>query len=154
MDDLVSNAQRYDTQKEMYDEDKLAWDEERKSWNSERDETNSRLTEMSEQIALMQSGIDPERYEDAKLILRGKGMKVTVDNINAQLETHPEWKKADNKAGEVENSVTENQPEKQSENQPEKVTTRIKALGNEPQPVPEMTEEEEAEKLFKMNFKK
>ena len=146
MDNLVGNAQRYDTQKEIYDSDKKAWD-------AERSETGNKLTEMSEQIALMQSGIDPARYEDAKLILKGKGMEVTLENINAQLDSHPEWKKSENRVEEkVDNNVVEETMPQGEENKPEMTTTRIKTLGNEPKPVPEETEEEKAEKLFKIKF--
>ena len=133
LDSLVANAQRYDTQKEMYDSDKA-------SWEQERDENSKKLTEMSETIALMQSDIDPERYEDAKLILRGKGMEITLENIQEQLATHPEWAK------EKEEEKVEEKPE------PQKPAMRIKALGNEPKQAPEMSEEEQAQKLFKMKW--
>ena len=133
LDALVANAQRYDTQKEMYDADKA-------SWETERSETDKKLTDMSETIALMQSGVDADRYEDVKLILKGKGLDVSLENIASELETHPEWKKAE--------EVKEPEPE------PEKPApvTRIKALGNEQKPAPQMSEEEEAEKLFKLKF--
>ena len=130
LDSLVANAQRYDTQKDMYDADK-------KSWEAEKSENDKRLSEMSEQIALMQSGIDPERYEDAKLILKGKGLEVSLENINAEMETHPEWKKAEAPAPAPEEP---------------KPTMRIKALGNEQKPAPELSEEEQAQKLFKLKW--
>lgn len=133
LDALVANAQRYDTQKEMYDADKA-------SWEQEKSDTDKKLTDMSETIALMQSGVDADRYEDVKLILKGKGLDVSLENIASELETHPEWKKAE--------EVKEPEPE------PEKPVpvTRIKALGNEQKPAPQMSEEEEAEKLFKLKF--
>lgn len=135
LDALMANAQRYDTQKEMYDNDKA-------SWAQERDENSKKLADMSEQIALMQSEIDPARYEDAKLILKGKGMEVTLENIQAEIETHPEWKKEEEKASETPNPTPV----------PEKPTMRIKALGNEQKPAPEMSEEEQAQKLFKLKW--
>ena len=134
LDSLVANAQRFDTQKEMYDADKA-------SWEKEKDENNTRLNEMSEQIALMQSEIDPARYEDAKLILKGKGMDVTLENIQGELNTHPEWKKEEAKP----------EPAQVQEEKPAEVT-RIKTLGNEQKPAPSVSEEEQAEKLFKMKF--
>jgi hypothetical protein len=145
LDALVANAQRYDTQKELYDSDKSAWE-------TEREENNAKLTDMSEQIALMQSGVDKDRYEDVKLILKGKNIPVTVENIEAELETHPEWMPA-KKEETVSEKVVEN-PLENAEVQEEKpkVTTRIKALGNEPKPAPQMSEEEEAERLFKLKF--
>lgn len=133
LDSLVANAQRYDTQKEMYDNDKA-------SWEKERAENDTRLNEMSEQIALMQSEIDPARYEDAKLILKGKNMEVNLENIQSELNTHPEWKKEEPKP---ESNPVEEKPAE---------VTRIKALGNEQKPAPTVSEEEQAEKLFKMKF--
>ena len=135
MDALVANAQRYDTQKDMYESDKHAWE-------TERSETEGKLADMSEQIALMQSGVDADRYEDVKLILKGKGLDVTLENIEAQLESHPEWKKTE----EVKPEVEEKPEEKAT------VKTRITALGNEPKPAAPASEEEQAEKIFRMKF--
>ena len=146
LDDLVANAQRYDTQKEMYEADKA-------NWETERNENASKLGEMSETIALMQSGVDKDRYEDVKLILKGKGLEVNLENIEAELETHPEWKPMEK--NEEETPVPEPQAPKMDESQDKPkpmVTTRITRLGNEPKPVPQESEEEQAEKLFKMKF--
>lgn len=142
MDALVANAQRYDTLKEQSDADRSAWE-------TEKSERDGRLTEMSEEIALMKSGVDAERYEDVKLILKGKGLEVNMDNIQSELATHPEWisKKEEE---EVPNPETE-KAETPKDAIPT-VTTRIKALGNEPKPASVVSEEEQAEKLFKMKF--
>lgn len=53
--------------------------------------TNAQLQEALVKMALMESGILPSKWEDAKLILTGKNMEVTLDNINRELATHPEW---------------------------------------------------------------
>jgi len=128
LDNLIGNAQRYDTLKEETDN-------ERNSWETERNERDSRLASMSEEIALMKSGIAPERYEDAKLILKGKGLEVNLDNIQAELESHPEW-----------NPVKE-EPVVEEKKEP---VTRIVKLGNEkPAPVEE-DEETQAMRLFKL----
>ncbi len=82
LDDLFGNAQRYDTLKEQYDEESAA-----------RAEKDKKFQEMSEQLALLRSGIDEDAFEDATLILKGKGMDVTLENIQKELETHPFWKK-------------------------------------------------------------
>jgi len=132
LDGLIANAQRYDTQKEMYESDKA-------NWETEKSESDKRLNDMSEQIALMQSEISPDRYEDAKLILKGKGLEVNLENISAELATHPEWKKEEAKVEEPKAA-------------PEKPTMRIRALGNEQRPAPEVSEEEQAQKLFKMKW--
>lgn len=128
LDNLIGNAQRYDTLKEETDN-------ERNSWETERNERDSRLASMSEEIALMKSGIAPERYEDAKLILKGKGLEVNLENIQAELESHPEW-----------NPVKE-EPVVEEKKEP---VTRIVKLGNEkPAPVEE-DEETQAMRLFKL----
>jgi len=134
LDSLIANAQRYDTQKEMYESEKA-------NWETEKSDNDKRLSEMSEQIALMQSQIDPERYEDAKLILKGKGLEVSLENIESELATHPEWKKEEPVA-----------PAPAPAPVPEKPQMRIKALGNEQKPAPELSEEEEAQKIFKMKW--
>lgn len=148
LDQLVANAQRFDTQKEAYDNDKA-------SWEAERDENGKRLNEMSEQIALMQSDIDPNRYEDAKLILKGKGMEVTLENIQSELATHPEWGKAKKEETSSNDVPTTPEPTPTPDQEQEKVpmtTTRIRSLGNETKPEPQQSEEEMAEKFFKLKF--
>lgn len=138
LDSLVANAQRYDTQKEMYESDKA-------SWEAEKEENTKKLGEMSETIALMQSGVDKDRYEDVKLILKGKGMPISLENIEAEMATHPEWKKEEVEDDEKEQTKSVASPVPT-------VSTRITRLGNEPKPVPQESEEEQAEKLFKMKF--
>lgn len=127
LDDLVAHAQCFDTYK---DESEL----EKASWEKERNDNASRLSQMSEEIALMKSGIDSDRFDDAKFILKGKGLDITLENIENELATHPEWKKVE-------------------EPTPKLATTRITALGNEPKQAPAPSEEELAEKLFKMKFR-
>lgn len=142
LDSLVANAQRYDTQKEMYDADK-------RNWETEKSENDKKLSDMSEQIALMQSDIDPERYEDAKLIIKGKGLEITLANIQEQLATHPEWAKAQKEESPLDNDADAKSAEPQEAPKPK---MRIKALGNEQKPVPELSEEEQAQKIFKMKW--
>ena len=85
LDDLFGDAQRYTTVQDMYDTEKKTWEE----TNAARD---AELMSVKERVALLESGIDKNRYEDAKLILKGKGLEVTVENIQQELATHPEWK--------------------------------------------------------------
>ena len=66
LDELVGNAQALDSFKEKYDTEKAGW----KQTSADRDKE---LMEVKEQVALLQSGIDSDRFEDAKFILRGKG---------------------------------------------------------------------------------
>lgn len=87
LDGLFGDAQRYGTLKDRYDAEAAAWKKEA----AEREET---LKGLSEQVALLRSGIDESRFEDATLIMRGKGLEITPETIAAELATHPEWKPA------------------------------------------------------------
>lgn len=42
--------------------------------------------------ALLKSGINSERWEDVKLILGGKGLDISEENIGAMIGSHPEWR--------------------------------------------------------------
>lgn len=57
-------------------------------------DAQSRLSEALTENALLKSGIDPSRWDDAKFILGGKGLDITTENIASELSTHPEWMKA------------------------------------------------------------
>ena len=152
LDSLVANAQRFETSRDM-------WNDEKRAMETERDESKKQIQDMSEQLALMQSEINPERYEDAKLILKGKGMDITLENIQSQLESHPEWKKTEEKedlsASSSSSDAVEMGAEEGQESKPQPhIPVRIKTLGNETKPIPAPSEEEEAERLFKMKFTK
>lgn len=120
LDDLVGNAQRYDSLNERYENDKKVWQENDNA-------SKKQLMELSEQVALMQSGIDNARYEDAKLILRGKGLDVNLDNINQELATHPEWRKTNQ---EEKPFVKTGEP-MMNDTQTSGPETKISVLGNE-----------------------
>lgn len=96
LDEMVGSAQRLDTFREKYDADKS-------DWTRQLQERDTQLSDIKEKVALMESGIDSARYEDAKLILKGKGLEVTLENINNELTTHPEWKKEEVPAQENKN---------------------------------------------------
>lgn len=132
LDNLIGNAQRYDTLNEQYENEKRSWQEADMNRNNE-------LAEVKERIALMESGIDKERYEDAKLILKGKGLEINAENIANELNTHPEWKKQE--PAPVPAPLVPPEPESQ-----------ISVLGNEVQPSgDQMSEEDFAMKhLFKL----
>lgn len=143
MDELVGNAQRYDTVRSEFDDAKKGWE----TTSAARD---AELTEVKEHVALLESGIDRNRFDDAKAIIRAKGLEITVDNINNELATHPEWK-GENKVEEVNPNFkpsTDIQPQPIT---PEPEST-IKVLGNEGAPDSgEMSEEEFALKnIFKL----
>lgn len=73
LDNIFGNGQAYDSLNEDY-----------------LSQTNS-LREMMAENALLKSKVRSDKFEDIKLILGGKGLDVTVDNIEAMLPTHPEW---------------------------------------------------------------
>lgn len=58
----------------------------------------SDLTAMREENVLLKSDIIPEKWEDAKLILKGKGLEITPENIAQEMATHPEWNKVQESA--------------------------------------------------------
>ena len=130
LDNLFGDAQRFTTAKDTYDAERNAWLEADKARNQE-------LTEVKERVALLESGIDNTRFEDAKFILRGKGLEVTAENIANELATHPEWKKHEIQ------TQTFDLPVK-------KVSTKIDVLGNpsEHQDTPELSEHDKAMNLF------
>lgn len=57
-------------------------------------DAQTRLSDALTENALLKSGIDQSRWDDAKFILGGKGLDITIENIAAELATHPEWMKA------------------------------------------------------------
>ena len=123
LDELFGDAQRLSTLQEMYDADKKAW--------AEKDtQTTSELATVKERIALLESGIDKNRYEDAKLILKGKGLEVTAENIAAELATHPEWKAEQEKTvGQLPFKKSQEQAAEANPN-PGQAPTQISVLGN------------------------
>jgi len=81
LDSLFAKSQAYDTLKDETD--------------SIIGQMKNELGEVKSKIAMYESNIAPERYEDVKLILKGKGLDITAENILSEIETHPEWKKAE-----------------------------------------------------------
>jgi hypothetical protein len=149
LDELIGNAQRYDSLQEQYDSDKKAWKEQ----SGQRD---AELAGVKEQVALMQSGIDSSRYDDAKFILKGKGLEISLDNIKNELATHPEWQKK-------ENSLNTNEPNQNfaKTGEPKELNSpleqaepesKIRVLGNESSPKNEVNEEEDyvLNRMFKV----
>lgn len=59
--------------------------------NDEYETVNGNYKNVSAENALLKSGIVASRWDDVKAILGNKGMDITVDNIQAELATHPEW---------------------------------------------------------------
>lgn len=59
--------------------------------NEDYNNLNTEMGMIKAENALLKSGISRERWEDAKLILNGKGLEVSEENIRMELATHPEW---------------------------------------------------------------
>lgn len=152
LDNLFGDAQRFETIKGQYDEDKKAWNEADAARSQE-------LNELKESVALLSSGIDRNRYEDAKFILRGKGLEVTAENIEAELATHPEWKAEASKEPPLMAEAEGQQmpfrkiAQEQGPSLPPKPATTINVLGNEAPAqaqAPELSDYEKAMKMFKV----
>lgn len=127
LDETVGKSQKYDLLREDYDK------------------VINELNDIKTKLAMYDSGIAPERYEDARLILTGKGLDVTAENIRAELATHPEWEKK-LPTMEVPNEVEETF-QKVDKEEPAR---RISVLGNEKLPEEHRgrTEKESALKWF------
>ena len=151
LDDLFGDAQRFITAKEDFDT-------ERKAWTEADSARENELRELRESVALLSSGIDRNRYEDAKFILRGKGLDVTVENIEAELATHPEWKaEANAPTPVIAEAEGQQMPFRKAQPQepslPPKPATTLNVLGNEAAPqakAPELSDYEKAMKMFKV----
>ena len=147
LDGLMADAQRFATSKDDFAEKERIWNEQ----NAARDQE---LVSVKERVALLESGIDQNRFEDARLILRGKGLEVTAENIAAELATHPEWKKQEPTP--VEQSglpfTKSANPAPQPEQPGPATKISIPTLGNNSadNPQPELTERERALRMFKV----
>lgn len=142
LDELVGRAQKFDLLQEDFDAQKKSWEEH----NTQRDRE---LVEIKEQVALMQSGIDSNRYEDAKLILKGKGLEVNLENIERELATHPEWRKVSSGTSEEEekNFVKVDETKTITPTQ----VSKVSVLGNEASSYDGESEEDYAlNKIFKV----
>ena len=141
LDELVGNAQALDSWKEKYETERAGW----KQSSADRDKE---LMDVKEQVALLQSGIDSDRFEDAKFILRGKGLEVNLDNIKSELVTHPEWQKKLAEAGSEKFVKT---GEGDIDTKPAEPSSKISVLGNEA--VPEKTTNTEEDYVMNRMFK-
>lgn len=94
--------------------------------------------------ALLKSKVDESRWDDIKLILGGKGIDITPENIEAMIPSHPEWR---GNAGVV--AAQGMQPQAQ---QQQGMPTVLRKLGNEAANVEDSdgaeTSDERAKKLF------
>ena len=59
--------------------------------NDDYTQQGNEFSAIREENALLKSEVIPEKWEDAKLILKGKGLEINLENINSEIATHPEW---------------------------------------------------------------
>ena len=52
---------------------------------------NGRYGDVAAENALLKSGVIANRWDDVKAILGMKNMDITVENIQSEMTTHPEW---------------------------------------------------------------
>lgn len=149
LDDLVGDAQRFATSQEDFAAKE-------KAWNEQDSLRNQELQSVKERVALLESGIDNGRFEDARLILKGKGLEVTAENIATELATHPEWKKQEPSPIDMSGLPFAKNPNPVPASAPaqEAPATKISipTLGNNSSdnPQPELSERERALKMFKV----
>lgn len=117
------------------------------------------LREANGKIALLESGIVPERWDDVKAILGASGREISAENIALMLPTHPEWKA--NSLGGAEGQGVKGVLNEESlkdialqggKGEPTPEPIRVTKLGADPSPKPEMTEQEQAENIFGYKF--
>ena len=119
MNDVFGKGQAYDT------------------LNDEYAQMGASYKDVMAENALLKTKVDMNRWEDIKLILGGKGLEVTVENIEAELPSHPEWKGLENRNPEV---IKE----------PETKPATLRKLGSDVTPPVDETlaEEERVRKMF------
>lgn len=114
--------------------------------NNDYNELNTRYGDVMAENALLKSKTDESRWDDIRLILRGKGLDITPENIAMELATHPEWMSSSlPNVGEQNNVLTPEGIEKVVNNPviDNKPAAKIKRLGSDVPPTEETNEEEE-----------
>lgn len=118
--------------------------------------------------ALLKSRIDLNRWEDVKLILGGKGLEITPENIEAHIVNHPEWRTMETGSGDAMNGTGKVLTPEMGEQLSKGITVdnngngntfkqpaTLRKLGNEASPTDtKMSEEELAKKLYDLRWNK
>lgn len=115
--------------------------------NNDYNDLSTRYSDVMAENALLKSKTDESRWDDIRLILKGKGLDITPENIAMELTTHPEWmsNSLPNNGNEQGNVLTPEGME-QIVNNPvieSKPAAKIKRLGSDVPPTEETNEEEE-----------
>jgi hypothetical protein len=104
--------------------------------------------------ALLKTNILEDRWDDVRLILNGKGLDVTKENIEAMLSTHPEWKGS--VGGDVvqpeQNKILTPEMGEQLAKQPPKTPSEpqgtLRKLGTPLSTIPQESEDDMVKRLF------
>lgn len=98
---------------------------------AERDKLSEELGQTRERLLFITNGISPDREDDVRTYFKGKGIEMSEEALKQCITTHPEW-------------IGRQQPRKVIKPQP---------IGNaEAGGKRELTEEEEAERMYGMRF--
>lgn len=123
--------------------------------NDEYSAVQSSYNDLRTENALLRSEVAPERYEDVKLILGGKGMDVTVENIAMMLPSHPEWKggtigvsPANTNTPDIAPQPATGLPNGAPATAPASPTAQIRQLSTDATPEPVESDEDKAMKLY------
>jgi hypothetical protein len=119
--------------------------------NDEYSAVQSSYNDLRTENALLRSEVAPERYEDVKLILGGKGMDVTVENIAMMLPSHPEWKGGTIGVSPANTNTPDIAPQPATglpNGTPATPTAQIRQLSTDATPEPVESDEDKAMKLY------
>lgn len=121
--------------------------------NDNFNDQGNQLKQVMAENALLKSNIRQDRWDDVKLILGGKGLEVSPENIALELSTHPEWVgSAADSAVPAEEKVLTKENAEQIVNtpkvEPKENSSVIRKFGTEVPKGEEISEEEVVNKLF------
>lgn len=104
---------------------------------------NDKYTGAMTENALLKSHANEARWDDIKAILAAKGLEVTMDNIMAEAETHPEWLNAPTPQVETKGTITPEAAQEMAKPEMPKMQEQISRLGSRVPQSPEPENEEE-----------
>lgn len=115
--------------------------------NDNYNNVNTRLSDVMAENALLKSKTDESRWDDIRLILKGKGLDITPENIATELTTHPEWMQGLVQSEQGMSNVLTPDNAEQIVNNPnanvdKKPSAQIKRFGSDVPPTEDTNEEE------------
>lgn len=88
LDTLIGKSQSYDVMKEKYDS------------------ISQENTGLKQRMAFINQNIDPAREEDVRIFFKGKGIELTEENLEKEVNTHPEWLHVATEDGKPKTTIT------------------------------------------------